>query len=122
MPSLWTHGAGNETKRSVCAWRKSGFGTKRKCRNASGISEAGGRPAVLSAYRPQPPLTQKRQLRNKFRNRGRDCTKPYYMQSSAFAIHLKYRADIDGLRAVAVIAVVLYPAFPKVVPGGFVGV
>ncbi len=38
------------------------------------------------------------------------------------APHLKYRADIDGLRAVAVIAVVLYQAFPKLVPGGFVGV
>ena len=35
---------------------------------------------------------------------------------------MKYRADIDGLRAVAVIAVVLYHAFPNLVPGGFVGV
>jgi hypothetical protein len=33
-------------------------GTKRKCRNAPGISGAGGRPAVPSAGRPQPPLTQ----------------------------------------------------------------
>jgi peptidoglycan/LPS O-acetylase OafA/YrhL len=33
-----------------------------------------------------------------------------------------YRADIDGLRAVAVTAVVAFHAFPGLAPGGFVGV
>lgn len=36
--------------------------------------------------------------------------------------HPKYRADIDGLRAVAVISVVFYHAFPNLLKGGFIGV
>ena len=37
-------------------------------------------------------------------------------------ISIKYRADIDGLRAVAVLGVVIYHAFPWLIPGGFIGV
>ncbi len=36
--------------------------------------------------------------------------------------HPKYRADIDGLRAVAVLAVVVFHAFPSWLRGGFIGV
>ena len=36
--------------------------------------------------------------------------------------HPKYRPDIDGLRALAVLSVVAYHAFPRTVTGGFVGV
>lgn len=37
-------------------------------------------------------------------------------------ITMGYRRDIDGLRAWAVMAVVLYHAFPTALRGGFVGV
>jgi len=36
--------------------------------------------------------------------------------------HISYRADIDGLRAVAVLAVLAFHAFPSALPGGFAGV
>jgi peptidoglycan/LPS O-acetylase OafA/YrhL len=36
--------------------------------------------------------------------------------------HPKYRADIDGLRAIAVLAVIIFHAFPSKLRGGFVGV
>jgi len=36
--------------------------------------------------------------------------------------HPKYRADIDGLRAIAVLSVVGFHAFPSVLKGGFTGV
>ncbi|MRW87091.1 acyltransferase family protein [Pseudoduganella sp. FT26W] len=37
-------------------------------------------------------------------------------------VHPKYRADIDGLRAVAVLSVVVFHAFPQALRGGFIGV
>jgi len=36
--------------------------------------------------------------------------------------HPQYRPDIDGMRALAVMAVVIYHAFPKLIPDGFIGV
>ena len=37
-------------------------------------------------------------------------------------MQLRYRADIDGLRAFSIIAILIYHYFPSLLPGGFVGV
>lgn len=42
--------------------------------------------------------------------------------SAEHAQHFHYRPAVDGLRGVAVLAVLGFHAFPENVPGGYVGV
>ncbi|MEO8642213.1 acyltransferase family protein [Pseudomonas sp.] len=47
---------------------------------------------------------------------------PTVSRSTTQSYHPVYRPDIDGLRAFAILAVVIFHAFPTLLPGGFVGV
>lgn len=49
----------------------------------------------------------------------KDCPIPHH---SEHLTHPKYRADIDGLRAIAILSVVGFHAFPSWFKGGFIGV
>jgi len=42
--------------------------------------------------------------------------------SKSHLSHPKYRPDIDGLRAIAILSVVTFHAFPSLMKGGFIGV
>ena len=44
------------------------------------------------------------------------------LESTGKAGHLSYRPDVDGLRAIAVLSVVVFHAYPQSVTGGFIGV
>ncbi|MGY8709817.1 acyltransferase family protein [Bradyrhizobium sp. 18BD] len=54
----------------------------------------------------------------------RHASSPYNQDGDwvVYPTTIHYRPDIDGLRAFAVLSVVLYHAFPSVVRGGYVGV
>lgn len=47
---------------------------------------------------------------------------PLNITTNSPLTHLAYRAEIDGLRAIAVLSVVVFHSFPNLLPGGFIGV
>lgn len=68
-------------------------------------------------------LTQERRsVSHFFANRYFQMNRSAVSQPTEHNVYPVYRPDIDGLRAVAILSVVIYHAFPSALPGGFVGV
>jgi hypothetical protein len=53
---------------------------------------------------------------------GEPQSKEILPQLAHPSLSVGYRPDIDGLRAIAVISVMIFHAFPSLLHGGFVGV
>src|SRR3954447_22772118 len=51
-----------------------------------------------------------------------DAVAPMHATGSADSHAMKYRPDVDGLRAIAVMSVIVYHLFHTALPGGFLGV
>ena len=71
-----------------------------------------------------PPVLLVRTVKRAFLL-GVPATDPRWRASAEdAALHgtARYRADVDGLRAIAVAGVLAFHAFPAAVPGGFTGV
>ena len=86
--------------------------------------------AILSHRLDQPPNAAPRVATRKLESRGQGCRDQSLWQNvptiamADGTSHRRplYRPDIDGLRALAVLAVIGFHASPRFVPGGFVGV
>ncbi|KAF0717377.1 Aste57867_2324 [Aphanomyces stellatus] len=50
------------------------------------------------------------------------CPTDKHRQDSTTHDSIAHRPDIDGLRALAITSVIIYHAYPELLPGGFIGV